>query len=118
MDSPEPIEFDELLHSLTQARLKRQMFDPPAGERVSVAGRPVLRIPDSEEKFPDFMTWWREVGRLRPDEPQGWSTLSGPWVMRNRSPLIPANEWEALPDDERALLQRWTLTFPIGMFYD
>jgi hypothetical protein len=118
MDSHEPKKSDDLLDALERNRLKRQMFDPPVAGMVTVAGRPVFRIPDSEQKYPDFLAWWREIGRLHPEHPQGWSTLSGPGVMWNRTPLISSDQWESLPEEERNLLRQWTDTFPVGMFYD
>jgi hypothetical protein len=59
-----------------------------------------------------------EVGRLTPTTPQGWSTLSGPGVVWNRTEPIDFGEWAALPEDERALIKKWVQTRPIGMLYD
>jgi hypothetical protein len=98
--------------------LARQMFDPPISEPAMVAGRPVFRIPDSGKKYPNFLTWWREVGREKPTDPQGWSTLSGPGVMQGRVELIRSADWSALGENERVLIQEWTKTFDIGMLYD
>jgi len=98
--------------------LARQMFDPPISEPAMVAGRPVLRIPESAKKYPNFLTWWREVGRQKPTDPQEWSTLSGPGVMQGRVELISSADWLALGENERVLIQEWTKTFHIGMFYD
>src|SRR5215469_9611913 len=73
-----------------------QMFDPPYPGRIAVAGTPINMIPRSDKKYRNFLEWWRQVGRLKPDDPQGWSKISGPWVMRGRVEAISAEEWEAL----------------------
>ena len=31
-----------------------------------IAGVPIWIIPDSARKYPDFLTWWNDVGRLNP----------------------------------------------------
>jgi hypothetical protein len=94
-----------------------QMFDPPITKPVAVAGRPVCMIPDSETKYPSFLAWWMEVGRLNPTDPQGWGSISGPWVMRGRVEVIPPEDWEALPETERTLIRAWARTMPLS-FYD
>ena len=77
MNDDEDFDDDEL------SILTMQMFDPPY-RRIAVAGRPISMIPDSEQKYRNFLDWWFTVGRLKPDDPQGWSSISGPWVMRGR----------------------------------
>jgi hypothetical protein len=105
-------------HEKAFDQLSEELFDPPIRGRVCVAGRPVLEIPASEKKYPDFLTWWREVGRLNPTDPQGWSTLSGPGVMWGRKEIIPESEWLALDESERELIREWTEHFRLGLFYD
>jgi len=95
-----------------------QMFDPPFYGRVSVAGRSVLRIPNSEKKYPSFLAWWREVGRLHPKDPQGWTTLSGPGVTLGRTEIIPESDWQSLDESERELIREWTEHFSVKLFYD
>jgi hypothetical protein len=58
---------DEFLEGFDES----QMFDPPYCPRIAVAGRPISMIPDSEKKYRNFLEWWFEVGRLKPDDPQG-----------------------------------------------
>lgn len=94
-----------------------QMFDPPY-RRIAVAGRPISRIPDSEKKYRNFLGWWFEVGRLKPDDPQGWTSISGRWVMRDREEAISAEEWAGLPESEQRLIRSWAERLPIGCFYD
>jgi hypothetical protein len=100
-----------------QAIRTKQMFDPPY-EQIAVAGVPILDIPESEKKYGNFLEWWFDVGRLKPDDPQGWSTLSGPWVMRGRAEAISAEDWDALPNSEQELIRSWAENLPIDMFYD
>lgn len=83
-----------------------------------VAGVPVVRIPESASGYSSFMSWWKEVGRLHPEDPQGWGTLSGPGVVRGRTELITADVWGALPESERELIQSWALNLPLEMFFD
>ena len=78
----------------------------------------MLSIPNSEKKYPNFVAWWASVGRLKPGDPQGWSTLSGPGVMRDRVEIINPVDWAALPEEERGLITTCARTWPIGMFYD
>ncbi len=87
-------------------------------QRVSimVRGRPILRMPESAESHPTFLSWWFAVGR--PEVPSGWSTLSGPWVNRGRVEVISEQEWESLNPQDRERLTRWAANLPIGMFYD
>lgn len=92
------------------------MFDPPY-DRISVAGMPIWRIPDSDKKYRNFLEWWFEVGRLKPDDSQGWRAISGPWVMKDRVKAISAEEWDALPQIEQELIQSWTEHLPV-LFYD
>jgi hypothetical protein len=98
--------------------LATQMFDPPITGRTMIVGCPVLRIPNSEKKYPNFLDWWASVGRLNPRDAQGWSTLSGPGVMKDRTEIINPDEWAALPEEERVLITSWVRTWPIGMFFD
>jgi hypothetical protein len=95
-----------------------QMFDPPYRKPIAVAGTPISMIPASEQKYRNFLDWWFTVGRLKPDDPQGWSSISGPWVMRGRVDAISDEEWNALPDSERSLIRSWAARLPIGCFYD
>src|ERR1700741_1512611 len=95
-----------------------QMFDPPYRRRIAVAGRPISMIPDSETKYRNFLEWWSGVGTLKPDDPQDWSSISGPWVMRDREEAIPEKEWAGLPESEQRLIQFWADRLPIGCFYD
>jgi hypothetical protein len=96
----------------------RQMFDPPYDGPIAVAGRPISMIPHTEKKYRNFLEWWFEVGRLTPDDPQDWSTVSGPWVMRGREEAISAEDWVGLPESEKELIRSWAESLPIGMFYD
>jgi hypothetical protein len=93
------------------------MFDPPY-RHISVVGTPILKIPDAEKKYKCFLDWWVEVGRLKPEDPQGWSTLSGPGVMRDRVEAIPPAEWSALPSSERDLIRAWADCLPVDLLYD
>ena len=101
-----------------QAELEIQMFDPPITGKTMIAGCPVLRIPNSEKQYPNFLSWWASVGRLNPRDAQGWSTLSGPGVMKDRVEIINPVDWAALPEMERELITTWVRTWPIGMFFD
>lgn len=94
------------------------MFDPEPEAPVMVANTPIFSIPRSEKKYPNFLAWWMEVGRLNPTDPQGWSSISGPWVRRGRVDLITPEEWAALPEEERQRIKAWAKTIPIGCFYD
>lgn len=96
------------------------MFDPPYKGRISIAGVPIVTfsIPRSETKYKDFLDWWLKVGRLKPNDPQGWSTLSGPGCASGNMEAISAKDWEALPDSERARIRAWAINLPCGMFYD
>ena len=94
------------------------MFDPPYRTHIAVAGRPIDLIPISEKKYKNFLDWWFKVGRLKPDDPQGWSAISGPRVMIGRAEAISPEEWEALPKSEQELIRSWAVRLPIGCFYD
>jgi hypothetical protein len=83
-----------------------------------IAGVPIWIIPDSARKYPDFLTWWNDVGRLNPQDPQGWSSLSGPGVMWSRSEMIAPHLWDALPAKERELIEAWAQTIPCGLLFD
>jgi hypothetical protein len=52
------------------------MFDPPYRTPIAIVGRPISMIPDVEEKYRNFLDWCFKVGRLRPDDPQDWATIS------------------------------------------
>ena len=95
-----------------------QMFDPPYCTPIAVAGRPISTVPDSEQKYRNFLDWWFRVGRLKPDDPQGWSSISGPRVMSNRVEAISGEEWNALSESEQSLIRSWANRLPIGCFYD
>jgi hypothetical protein len=105
---------DEFLRGM----YKSQMFDPPYYRSIAVAGRPISMIPDSETKHKNFLDWWFKVGRLKPDDPQDWSSISGPWVMRDRDEAISAEEWAGLPESEQRLIRSWAERLPLGIFYD
>ncbi len=109
---------DSWLEDIEKHRRASQMFDPPFSGSIAVAGRPVLRIPNSDKKYPSFLAWWMEVGRLKPRDPQGWRTLSEPGVMRNRTEAIEPETWAKLPEEEQKLIGRWPQTWPIGIFFD
>jgi hypothetical protein len=109
-------DFDDL--GFCESMLAMQMFDPPYRRPIAVAGRPISLIPDSEQKYRNFVDWWFTVGRLKPDDPQGWSSISGPWVMRGRVEAISEEEWSALPEAEQSLIRSWAAHLPIGCFYD
>lgn len=116
---PKEIRTDSLQAMVQAERAQAtQMFDPPIAGRTMIAGCPVLRIPNSEKKYPNFLAWWNAVGRLKPREAQGWSTLSGPGVMWDRVEIINPSDWAALPEEERELIASWVRTWPIGMFFD
>jgi hypothetical protein len=83
-----------------------------------ICGVPVLRIPDAVRKYPNFLSWWREVGRLNPRDPQGWSSMSGPGVMLSRSEMIAPETWNSLPEEERQLIKRWAKTIPLRIMFD
>jgi hypothetical protein len=83
-----------------------------------IAGCPVLSIPNSEMKYPHFLAWWTSVGRLKPKDPQGWSTLSGPWAGEGRVEIINPVDWATLPEEERELIASWARTWPCGMYFD
>jgi hypothetical protein len=98
--------------------LAEQMFDPPVRGGTMIRGRPILSIPESETKYTDFLAWWKQVGRLRPSDLQGWGSISGPHVRRGRVELIDELSWVALPQEERNLIKAWVDTIPIQCFYD
>jgi hypothetical protein len=108
----------KILKEIREERLTMQMFDPPITGRSMVTGCPVLSIPNSEEKYPNLLAWWTSVGRLKPRDPQGWSTLSGPGVMNGRVEIIDPVDWAALPTMERELITSWARTWPCEMFFD
>ncbi len=85
---------------------------------ISIAGTPICFIPSSTKKYRNFLEWWFSVGRLHPEDPQGFGTLSGPWVMKGRVEAISPEEWSALPEEERQLISNWAFNLPIEMFYD
>lgn len=109
--------FDEVTRAWHQAYYEAQMFDPPY-KHIAVAGHPICFIPNSEVKYRSFLDWWFQVGRKTPCDPQGWSTISGRWVMEGRTEAIPAQDWNALPDCERELITAWAQNLPVGVFYD
>jgi hypothetical protein len=110
-DIEEIIEFERMIAAM-------QLFDPPLTGSLTVAGRPIWRIPDSEKKYPDFITWWTEVGRFKPADPQGWGAVSGSWVMLGRVEIIPPDQWEALPENERSAIELWAQNLPTTVSYD
>jgi hypothetical protein len=83
-----------------------------------IRGCPIFLIPESETKYADFLAWWEQVGRLKPTDPQGWGSISGPWVWRGRVELIAEVRWVALPQEERKLIEAWVATIPTKCFYD
>ena len=99
-------------------KLVPRLSDPAYVGRIKVAGYPICFVPDSARNYPNFLAWWSEKGRLNPNEPQGWSTISGPWVMRGRVEAIGQEDWEALPHEEREMIEAWASALPIGLFYD
>jgi hypothetical protein len=115
---PTQTQVDESWEAGEERLLAMQMFDPPITGRTMIAGCPVLNIPNSEKKYPNFLAWWASVGRLKPRDAQGWSTLSGPGVMRDRVEIINPVDWVALPAEERELITTWARTWPIDMFFD
>jgi hypothetical protein len=78
----------------------------------------MVRIPASARNYPDFLTWWNEVGRLSPGESQGWSTISGPGVMRGTTEIIAPEAWNSLPAAERDLIKAWAGNLPWDVLYD
>jgi hypothetical protein len=86
--------------------------------KVMIAGVPIARMPNSVREFPDFLTWWNTVGRLNRSDYNGWSSISGPGVMRNRTEMVPPQVWDALPLAERELITKWAEDMPIRIFYD
>lgn len=114
-------EDDTLLQKFRMREWAEQMFDPPYKGSISVAGVPILGgifLPKSETKYRNFLDWWMKVGTLKPTDPQGWATLSGPWVMFRRVEAISREDWNALPRPERALILAWAHSLPVGLFYD
>jgi hypothetical protein len=98
---------------------REQIFDPPYSH-FSIAGVPIceLNIPRGRKKYRSFLAWWFAVGRLHPEDPQDFGTLSGPWVMDGRVEAISPEEWSKLPEHERQLIVDWARQLPIVMFYD
>lgn len=83
-----------------------------------IAGRPVYRIASSVLEYPDFLTWWREVGRLKPEDHEGWASLSGPHVMRGRTEMIHPKIWKSLSWRERREIMVWARGIPLTLMYD
>lgn len=83
-----------------------------------IAGVPIALIPKSVLGYANFVTWWNEVGRQNPTDPQGWSSISGPGVMWSRSEMIAPEVWESMPTAERQLIEAWAQTIPVGILYD
>ncbi|MGA2850019.1 MAG: hypothetical protein ABSE46_13560 [Terracidiphilus sp.] len=94
------------------------LTDPKHIARLMVAGVPVVSIPESAERFPTFLAWWMEIGRLNPNNHGGWSTLSGPWVTHGRIELIDLDGWGALLPEDRERIKAWADSLPIGIFCD
>ena len=86
--------------------------------RMAVAGRPISLMAVSAVDYPDFLSWWMDVGRLTPLDSGGWSSISGPGVMRDRVEAIPAEQWDRLPASERDLIRHWAATIRSVIFYD
>lgn len=76
-------------------------------KRPMLRGRPIAWIPTEARDYPDFLTWWRKIGRQHPTERRGWSMISGPGVMLDRAELIVDEAWETLPLTERELIETW-----------
>ena len=87
-------------------------------QRPMLRGVPVAWVPSSAGDYPDFAAWWQQAGRNNPRDAQGWSRISGPGVVRDRTELIPDAAWESLPASERALLEGWIQRLPLGVLYD
>lgn len=87
-------------------------------QRYTIIGIPIVRIPSAVRCYPDFLTWWHQAGRLTPLDHKGWSTISGPGVMRNKTELISSEVWESLPESEKELIRQWAETLPLGVLYD
>jgi hypothetical protein len=97
---------------------QRQIATCGTFEGQMIAGVPIARIPDSVRKYPDFLTWWNEVGCLRPKDSQGWSTLYGPGVRWSRSEMIAPDLWDALPAEEKETIEAWAHSLPDGGMLD
>ncbi|GGA68981.1 hypothetical protein GCM10011507_20560 [Edaphobacter acidisoli] len=105
----------ERIHQLI---LAQQMFDPPLGYGL-IAGRPLCLIPDSDIKYKSFLEWWFAVGRKDPRTTrEGWGIVSGPHAKRGRSEIIPKEDWESLPENEREAIRAWATGIETAMFYD
>ena len=123
MDDKEPPLFlseddAEIVEPLYLLLLERQMFDPPF-RRVSIAGRPLSLIPDSDIKYKSFMEWWFAVGQKDHRVTTiGWAVVCGPNVMKGRTEMIPKEDWESLPESEREAIRIWAAAIRECMFYD
>lgn len=103
---------------LTEYYRKREMFDPTLPGSL-IAGRALCRVPDSDVKYKSFLEWWFAVGRKAPElTTEGWATVSGPHATRDKAEVIPAEDWERLPESEREAIRSWAERIPTGMFYD
>src|SRR5215469_16819497 len=101
MNKDEDFDDSELYPSI----IGDELFNPPYYGRIAVAGTPISIIPTSEQKYRNFLDWWFTVGRLKADDPQGWTSISGPWAMRGRMEAISEEEWNALPESEQSLIR-------------
>ena len=68
--------------------------------------------------YPDFLGWWRRVGRVDPNAKDHWGHISGPWAGRDKPELITPEEWATVPEDERVELREWFRVLPGMIFYD
>lgn len=87
-------------------------------DNYMIVGRPLFSIPDEVLRYPDFLTWWNDVGRLRPNESHGWITISGPGVMWGRTEMIPTEAWDSVPESEKELIRQWVQNLRNGILYD
>lgn len=83
-----------------------------------IARVPVCCIPERVRKYPNFLSWWRAVGRLNLQNHDGWSSISGPHVMRGRKEIIAPHDWESLSEEDRAVIREWAEDIPTRIFYD
>ena len=87
-------------------------------KRPMLRGRCIAWVPNAAGDFASFLDWWKRLGRRHTSDPQGWTLISGPGVVRNRAELIPDEAWNALPAAERKLIEAWLEQLDFGVLFD